>query len=206
MIGHRTASRRTLRYVVVPTIAFAATAGLIWRASYAAFDPSTSRSADAPGQVTLTNDTHGTALFNPGGPVAPGAGGSQCVQVTSTAGDAGAVRMYLTDLVGTANGFENRMMITVEQGSGSGAGTCAGFVADTAGPVIPRQSFAAAAEQFADFESGAGNWATHGNTTGESMSYKITWEFDTTGMSQSAQNSLMGEQTGLGFEWELQSV
>lgn len=206
MIGHRTASRRTLRYVVVPTIAFAATAGLIWRASYAAFDPSTSRSADAPGQVTLTDDAHGSALFHPGGPVVPGAAGTQCVKVTSTAGDAGSVRMYLTDLVGTTNGFQNHMMITVEQGRGSGTGSCVGFVADAAGQVIPRQSFAAAAEQFADFESGAGDWATHGNTTGESMSYKVTWEFDTTGMSQAAQNSLMGEQTGLRFEWELQSV
>ena len=206
MIGHRTASRRTFRYAVVPMIAFAATAGLVWRASYAAFDPSATHSTGAPGQVMVSDDAHGSALFHPGGPVTPGATGSDCIQVTSTAGDAGSVRMYLTDLVGTAHGLQDRMMITVEQGNGGGSGTCDGFAPDATGPVIPRQSFATAAERFSNFESAAGNWATHGNTTGESMSYRITWEFDTTGMSQSDQKSLMGEQTALGFEWELQGV
>ena len=107
MTTHRTASGRTMRYVVVPAIAFAATAGLIWRASYAAFDQSTPRSTAAPGQVDLTDDANGVALFHPDGSVTPGSTGTQCIRVTSSAGDPGEVRMYLTDLVDTAHGLQD---------------------------------------------------------------------------------------------------
>lgn len=202
MIGHRTSPGRTVRFVVVPLATFLVTAGVVWRASYASFDPSSGSAAATGGSVTLTDDAHGTPLFAPDALV-PGSSGTRCIEVTSTAGDPGEVRMYISHLVTSSAHLEEHLYLTVEQGAGGTSQSCMGFVADGA-PIIDHQSFATAAADHHDYATGAGSFTTRGDTTGESVSYQIRWVFDTTGMSPGDENAMMGAASGIDFQWEIQ--
>ena len=50
----------------------------------------------------------------------------------------------------------------------------------------------------------ARSWQTDG-TPGETQSYRGTWRFDTTGLSQDDINALQGARVGIDLVWELQS-
>ena len=191
---------------LVVGLAVALTGALVWHASSAVFSASFGPPLDErTGQSDiLVDDDQGAPLFAPSGPVFPGDSGSKCIEVTSTADESGAVRMYLTDLVHSRQGLERHLMVRVEEGTGGTFASCAAFVPEPDGVVIATQSLADAIARFHDYATGAGQWNTVGDATGESRSYRLTWIFDTTGMTPSEAQALVSATTGVGFEWELQ--
>lgn len=55
-----------------------------------------------------------------------------------------------------------------------------------------------------DFATGGAEWDTAG-APGETQSYRGTWRFDTTGMSQDQVNAMQGAVVSIDLVWELQS-
>lgn len=101
-----------------------------------------------------------------------------------------------------AQGLESHILMQVEQGTGGGFASCAGFVAD--GPGFPATSLATLSTINYDFVTGGTPWATTG-VPGESKTYKATWTFDTTGLTQAEVDALQGKSVSVDIVWELQN-
>ncbi|MDP3950298.1 MAG: hypothetical protein Q8Q19_06510 [Microbacterium sp.] len=175
---------------------------MVWQGSQAAFTASTRNAGSAwsAGNVVLTDDDLGAAAFTVEN-IVPGQTGEKCIVVTSGSDVAGEVRAYTQNLI-SAKGLENRIMFDLEQGTGGSFNDCTGFT-PTANNV-PEMSLAALSAANRDFATGGAPWATTG-TPGETQSYRGTWRFDTTGMSQSDIDALQGARVGIDLVWELQS-
>jgi hypothetical protein len=182
-------------------VAMLAASAMIWQASNAAFSSTTRNSGNnwSTGTVALSDDDAGSARFQVAN-MLPGQTDTKCIKVTADVSVAGVVKGYALNAVGAASGLASHVMITVDDGAGGSFATCQGFV--SAGTVIPLMSLASLAG-FTNYANGVGAWAVSPGT--QSRTYRITWTFDTTGMTQSQLDALQGEQTGLDFQWELQS-
>jgi len=112
------------------------------------------------------------------------------------------VRTYTQNLSKSAQGLEEHLKMTVDIGTGGSFNDCTGFTA-TSTPIVaqPLSTLATANNSFA---TGGTSWKTAG-TAGESKSYRATWTFDTTGMTQAQIDALQGAQTSVDLVWELQS-
>ncbi|WP_051476566.1 hypothetical protein [Arthrobacter sp. Br18] len=121
--------------------------------------------------------------------------------VTSRSNVAGEVKAYTQNLI-SSKGLENRIYFDLEQGTGGSFNDCTGFtpVANTV-PDLPISTLASVNR---DFATGGASWQTAGNP-GETQSYRGTWRFDTTGLSQDDINALQGARVGIDLVWELQS-
>ncbi|MHC5794661.1 hypothetical protein ACVXZ4_00735 [Lacisediminihabitans sp. FW035] len=175
---------------------------LIWQISVAAFTAQTQNVGNSwsTGSVNLTDDDLGAATFQLTN-VKPGDTGTNCIKVTSTSSVPGVVKTYIARL--GAQGLENNILITVEIGSGGSFGSCTGFVADAV--AAPAISIATAAAQSTDYATGILPWTTTGVTSGESKTYRVTWKFDVTSMTQSQIDALQGKSVSDDVVWELQS-
>jgi hypothetical protein len=193
-------TRKTVTVLATP-IAVLAAAGLIWQSSYSAFTGTTRNSGNnwATGAVALTDDDAGSARFQAGNLV-PGDTDTKCIKVTANATVPGVVKGYAINAVTSPQGLENYIKISVAEGTGGGFGTCAGFVSE--GSTIPDQSLASLAT-YSNYANGAGSWAVTPGS--QSKTYQITWKFDASGLTQSQIDQLQGAQTGIDFQWELQS-
>lgn len=176
--------------------------GMVWQGSQAAFTASTRNSGSSwsTGNVTLTDDDLGAAAFTVEN-IVPGQTGQKCIVVTSQSNVPGEVRAYTQNLI-SAKGLEARIYFDLEQGTGGSFDDCTGFT-PTANDV-PEMPIATLASVNSDFSTGGAAWKTTG-TPGETQSYRGTWRFDTTGMSQDAINALQGARVGIDLVWELQS-
>ncbi|MHA7304893.1 hypothetical protein ACX80E_06570 [Arthrobacter sp. TMN-49] len=176
--------------------------GMVWQGSQAAFTASTRNSGSSwsTGNVTLTDDDLGAAAFTVEN-IVPGQTGQKCIVVTSHSDVPGEVRVYTQNLT-TSKSLENRIFFDLERGTGGSFNDCTGFksVANT----VPEMSLAALSTVNHDFTTGGAPWQTAG-TPGETQSYRGTWRFDTTGLSQDAINALQGARVGIDLVWELQS-
>lgn len=192
---------RTLGTVIATPIAIVAAAALVWQSSYAAFSGTTRNSGNSwsTGSVALTDDDSGSARFQATGMV-PGATDTKCIAVTANATVPGVVKAYAVNPVASAVNLQNYVKVSVKYGTGGGFGSCDGFTA--AGVSIPEMSLESLA-QFSDYANGAGSWPVVAGS--QTRTYEITWTFDTTGLSQSQLDGLQGAQTGIDFQWELQS-
>jgi hypothetical protein len=101
------------------------------------------------------------------------------------------------------NGLEDNILGTMQSGTAGGFGSCAGFVADA--PAGPAASFDEVAVAHNSYATGALPWTTQGVAAGESKTYRITWTFDVTGMSQPEVDALQGKSISTDIVWELQS-
>jgi hypothetical protein len=175
---------------------------MVWQGSQAAFTASTRNAGSAwsTGNVVLTDDDLGAAAFTVEN-IVPGQTGQKCIVVTSGSDVPGEVRAYTQNLI-SAKGLEDRVFFDLEQGTGGSFNNCAGFT-PTAN-TVPEMSLAALAAASRDFATGGAPWVTNG-TPGETQSYRGTWRFDTTGMSQDEVNALQGARVGIDLVWELQS-
>jgi hypothetical protein len=182
-------------------VAVIAAAALIWQSSNAAFTGSTRNSGNnwATGQVTLTDDDAGSARFQVE-QMTPGDSGTKCIKVTATTSVDGVVKGYAVNPVASPQRLEDHVMVTIRSGQGGDFGSCAGFVAENT--VVPRSSLSQLAT-FNSFASAAGGWDVTAGT--HSRTYEVTWDFDTTGMSQASVDQLQGARTGIDLQWELQS-
>jgi hypothetical protein len=121
--------------------------------------------------------------------------------VTSTSSTSGTVKTFI-DRVG-AQGLENNILVSFEKGTGGTFANCTGFVPDTA--ALPAVSVAVAGATFSSYATGALPWVTTGSAVGESKTYRVSWVFDTAGLSQSAIDALQGKSVSADVVWELQT-
>jgi hypothetical protein len=197
-------TRHWLSAVAIP-VAVLLAAGTVWMASYAAFSADTRNSGNswATGQVTLTDDDNGSARFNVSG-IVPDQTDTKCIVVTSNSTVSGVVKTYVLNAVTSSAGLENHILISVSRGTGGSfaSPTCAGFTSEAV--VATDVPLATLITTNTDYASGLGSWTTTG-TPGEAKTYRITWKFDTTGLTQEQLDALQGAHTGVDFEWEIQS-
>jgi hypothetical protein len=174
---------------------------LVWQGSSAAFTARTQNVGNnwETGSVTLTDDDAGAAAFSVQN-ATPGATGSRCLTVTSTSTVAGVVKPYVARL--GAQGLENYIYIQMEQGTGGGFASCAGFVPE--GTPLPPAPLSYLSTANHDFATGGTPWATTG-VSGESRTYRVTWNFNTTGLSQVEIDALQGKSVSVDVVWELQN-
>lgn len=130
----------------------------------------------------------------------PGATETKCITITANATVPGVVKGYAINPVLSPAGLQDHIKVSVKEGAGGGFGSCTGFV--SAGTIIPTMSLTTLAS-FSNYATGAGGWAVSAGS--QSKTYEITWTFDTTGLTQSDIDNLQGAQTGIDFQWELQS-
>ena len=192
---------RKIGTVIATPIAIVAAAALVWQSSYAAFSGTTRNSGNnwSTGSVALTDDDSGSARFQ-ASEMVPGATETKCIAVTANASVPGVVKAYAMNPVVSASGLQDYVKVSVKYGSGGGFGSCDSFV--PAGVSIPEMSLTTLAG-FSDYANGAGSWSVSPGS--QTRTYEITWEFDTTGLSQTQLDGLQGAQTGIDFQWELQS-
>ncbi len=178
--------------------------GLVWQGSQAAFTASTRNAGNAwsTGQVVLTDDDNGVAGFTVEN-MLPGDTGQRCITVTSGSTVPGEVRAYVANLA-ESKGLEDRVKLEVEVGEGGSFADCTGFVPevrpDAPGP-LPLSTLAEVNNSYA---TGGATWTTEG-TPGESKTYRGSWEFDTTGMTQQEIDALQGARVSIDLVWELQA-
>jgi hypothetical protein len=178
--------------------------GLVWQSSYAAFT-ATTRSAGnswSTGAVNLTDDDSGVAAFSATNLV-PGSTGAKCIVVTSTASVPGEVRSYVTNLSSSGATLGDRITFKLESGTGGSFNNCTGFVAN--GAVEPSTPITTVAAARHDYATGGHPWATTGVAAGESRTYKGTWTFDTTGLTQQQVDALQGSSLSADLVWEFRS-
>lgn len=194
---------RTSRVAVASAtpIAVLVAAGLIWQSSNAAFTETTRNSGNnwSAGTVTLTDDDAGSARFQATNMV-PGATETKCIAVLVDTDVPGVVKGYAVNAQPSAHGLENHILVDIEAGTGGGFGSCTGFTSEET--IVTGATLG----QFAaidDYASGIGGWTVGAGT--DTRTYRITWTFSTTGMTQDEINQLQGDQTGIDMQWELQS-
>ena len=173
---------------------------LVWQGSLSAFSAQTQSVGNnwATGSVTLTDDDAGAAAFQIQN-VTPGQTGSRCLKVTSDSTVPGIVKVYIARL--GAQGLENNITIATQIGTGGTFASCTGFVPETS---LPAMSLSSAAAAISNYSTGVLPWTTTG-ASGETKTYKVTWAFDTTGLSQVAIDALQGKSVSADVVWELQS-
>jgi hypothetical protein len=179
-------------------------AGLfVWQGSNAAFTATTRSSGNSwsTGQVALTDDDLGAAAITIQHMV-PMQTGTKCIVVTSNSNVAGEVRTYFANLSPSAQGIEDHIMIVGQIGTGGTFNDCTGFVAS--GPSDPAASISTLAGYAYNYATGASAWTTSG-TPGEKRTFRFTWTFDTSGLTQQQIDALQGGTVSVDAIWELQT-
>jgi hypothetical protein len=197
-------TRRSRRIAIAAAgpLAVLLAGGLVWQASDAAFTSSTRNAGNAwsSGQVTLTDDDLGAAAFTVER-LTPGDTGTKCIVVTSNSDVPGEVRSYTQNLVVDSN-LEDHIFLKVEAGTGGSFNDCTGFVPNPGS--LPARPLSTLDTVNHDYATGGAAWVTAG-TPGESRSYRGTWTFDTTGLTQAEIDGLQGARVSVDLVWELQS-
>ena len=187
--------------VAATPVAIVAAAGLVYQSSHAAFSGSTRNSGNdwSTGAVALTDDDAGSARFQVAN-MTPGQTDTRCIKVTANATVAGTVKGYAVNPVTSPQGLENHIRVTLERGSGGDFASCAGFTLDEVLiPGVPLTNVFA----FNSFDKAVGGWDVPAGTS--TKTYRITYRFDTTNLSQAQVDQLQGARTGVDLQWELQS-
>jgi hypothetical protein len=178
--------------------------GLVWQSSHAAFT-ATTRSAGnswSSGAVALTDDDRGVAAFT-ATELVPGDTGTKCVVVTSTSTVPGEVRSYVSNLSTSGAPLADRITFKLEAGTGGSFNDCTGFTPDGAvETAYPLSTVAAARNSYA---TGGHPWTTTGAAGGETRTYRGTWVFDTTGLTQAQVDAYQGATVSADLVWELRS-
>ncbi len=104
---------------------------MVYQASYAAFSGQTRNSGNdwSTGSVNLTDDDNGSARFQVAN-MLPGDTDTKCIKVTANASVASTVKGYSVNPVPSSSGLENRIFVTIKDGTGGSFADCAGFTAD----------------------------------------------------------------------------
>ena len=202
-------SRRaqTLLAAATTPVAVVAAGALVYQASYAAFTGQTRNSGNewATGSVRLTDDDTGQARFRVAN-MLPGDTETKCIKVTADASVPSTVRGFTINPVTSVQGLENRIMISIIAGNGGGFADCAGFapLQDATNGVIVADAPLSMVSQKNTFETAMGGWDVPSGVN--SRTYKITWEFDTTGMTQAQIDQMQGAKTGVDIQWEMRTA
>lgn len=196
-----TTTTKVLATIATP-LALVALGATVYQASYAAFTGQTRNSGNewATGSVKLTDDDNGAARFRVAN-MLPGDTQTKCITVTADASVASTVKGYAINPVTSTVGLENRVKVTIENGTGGSFADCTGFVAS--GPALVNDQPLSAIAQVNSYETGFGGWSVAPGVS--SKTYRMTWRFDTTGMTQQQVDQMQGAKTGIDMQWEMQS-
>lgn len=196
-------SRKVLAALATP-VAVVAAGAMVYQASYAAFTGTTSNTGNewSTGSVNLTDDDSGSAMFQVQN-LLPGQSQSKCIRVTANASVPSTVKGYTVTPVKSAKGLEQHIDISIESGDGGSFANCTGFTPDgvTSIPDTPMSLLMAGAT---DWSNAMGAWAVAG-TGPESKTYRISYKFDTAGLTQGEIDALQGSRVGVGIQWEMRS-
>ncbi|KAA1427556.1 hypothetical protein [Nocardioides antri] len=200
-MGHPSSRTSRIAVAAATPVAIVAAAAMIWQSSNAAFTGSTRNSGNnwAAGAVALTDDDNGSARFQVQNMV-PGQTDSKCLKVTANASVPGTVKGYAVNPTSSVHGLESRIKIAIQAGTGGGFGSCDGFTSEET--LISGVTLGQLAT-VDTYEEGIGGWDVTAGT--HSRTYRVTWTFDTTGMTQNQIDQLQGAQTGIDMQWELRS-
>ena len=194
--SHRAPSRRTRRWAFGGAVltALVLATGVVWHSAYASFSDTTPNFpvTFATGTIVLGDDDAGSTMFSLSG-LKPGAAATRCITVTSTGAVPALVRFYGSSKT-SSKSLSSNLTVAVQDGSGASSGNCAGFVPSS---TVFRGSLAALPT---GFSTGVGDWATTGNSLGESRSYQIT-----VSMPSNASTASQAGTAGVAFTWEAQS-
>ncbi len=181
--------RRMIKAAAVPA-ALLASALVVWQGSYAAFSATTNDAANnwATGNVSLTDDDGGSAMFNAVG-LRPGSTGTKCIKVTSNSSLFGPVKLYTTSA--STNSLANYIDVTVAEGTPGDFTSCGAFVGSSiySGTLTAMPS---------TYGTGAGTWTP--STNPESKTYKFTYT-----VNAAAPSSVMNSTASATFTWEIQA-
>ena len=183
-------------------VALVALGGMVYQASYAAFTGQTRNSGNewATGSVKLTDDDNGAARFRVTN-MLPGDTQTKCITITADASVASTVKGYAINPVTSTVGLEDKVKVTIDSGTGGSFADCNGFTA--VGPAHVTDMPLTQVAQANTFASGFGGWTVPVGVS--SKTYRMTWKFDTTGMSQAQIDAMQGAKTGIDMQWEMQS-
>lgn len=183
-------------------VALVAAAGLVYQASSAAFTGQTRNSGNewSTGSVNLTDDDNGQARFQVAN-MLPGDTDTKCIKVTANASVPSLVKGYTVNPVTSAQGLENRVKVTIESGDGGSFADCTGFTAD--GPALVTGAPLSGLAATNTYEQGIGGWQVPAGV--HVKTYRFTWKFDTTGMTQAQIDQLQGAKTGIDMQWEMRT-
>lgn len=202
-------SRRAQKVMAAATtpIAVVAAAAMIYQASYAAFTGQTRNSGNewATGSVKLTDDDNGQARFRVAD-MLPGQTDTKCIKVTADASVPSTVKGFAINPVTSVQGLENKILITIESGTGGSFANCTGFVPlnDGSNGVIVADAPLTLVAQKNTFETALGGWDVDPGV--QTRTYRISWEFNTTGMTQAQIDQMQGAKTGIDIQWEMRTA
>ncbi|MFL6161390.1 MAG: TasA family protein [Jatrophihabitantaceae bacterium] len=195
-------SRRTARLLSVGAgvACLAASAAVVWQASYSAFSAQTSNPTNnwAAGTVLLSDDDSNTAMFSASN-LKPGNTGSKCIAVTSTGTLPSAVKLYGT-AAATTNALSTWINLVITQGTGGSFGSCTGFTPLASGSSVYSGTLASFATASTSYSNGVGSWAPTGSGS-DTRVFQISYTFDPT-----APNSTQAGTASVGFTWEAQNT
>jgi hypothetical protein len=196
-------SRRAQKLLVGATtpVAVLCAAAMVYQASYAAFSGQTRNSGNdwSTGSVNLTDDDNGSARFQVTN-MLPDQTEAKCIKVTANASVASTVKGYAVNPVPSSTGLENRIKVTIEDGAGGSFADCTGFQVQN--ELIADYTLAQLA-QANGWDTGVGGWTVPAGNS--SKTYRITWRFDTAGMTQAQVDQLQNSRTGIDIQWEMRS-
>ena len=196
-------SRRAQKIMAVATtpVAVVCAAAMVYQASYAAFTGQTRNSGNdwSTGSVNLTDDDNGLARLQVAN-MLPGDIARQCIKAAANASVPSTVKGYAVNPVPSTSGLENRVLVTIEDGTGGTFADCAGFTKEN--ELIKDTSLANLAKANT-YEAGIGGWTVAPGVS--SKTYRMTWRFDTTGMTQAQIDQLQNSRTGIDMQWEMKS-
>jgi len=207
---NRTTRARAVRSVA-PVAGLLAAGLLVWQGSYAAFNATTSNTADAwsTGSLALTNNggtaTYSgttTALFTETGLKVDQAAVAKCITVQSGGSLAGTLKLFRGAVSGTNSAtLAPALKVTVEAAGVTAAtnvaANCTNF--PTTG-ITTLHSAVGLSSLPTDYASASGVAVAAGT---QRVAYRITYTLPTTG-TQGGDNALQGSTAQADLTWEIQ--
>ncbi|MBJ7331284.1 MAG: hypothetical protein JHC95_15430 [Solirubrobacteraceae bacterium] len=166
---------------------------MVWHTTAAVFSGGTQNAGNAfaTGSVSLDDDDGGVAPFSVSG-MQRSDTGSRCIAVSYTGSLNAAVKLYAASVTGQLAPY---LDLTIEQGTGGGFSSCAGFAPSATLFSGTLQAFGAAATSHA---SGIGSWSP--TAPGQSRTFRVTYT-----LSPSAPASVQHGVAGAQLTWEARS-
>jgi hypothetical protein len=206
---NRTTRARAVRSVA-PVAGLLAAGLLVWQGSYAAFNATTSNTADAwsTGSLALTNNGgltgySGTtaALFTETG-LKVGDTGQKCITVQSGGSIAGSLKLFRGAVTGTNSALlAPALKVTVEAAgvavATNVAANCTGFPTTS---ITTLHNAVALSALPIDYATASGVAVATGT---QRVAYRITWSLPTTG-STGGDNALQSSTAQADLTWEIQ--
>ena len=180
--------------VAVLLLGLVGSAALVWQGTAAVFSATTDSPANSwiAGTVSLADDDGGAALFSVTG-LTPGRAGSNCLTIDYTGDVATIVALYAAASTDTAS-IAQFVNLTIQQGTGGGFGSCAGF---TAASTIFSGTLAAFTAAAQDYASGVGSWSPNGAAA---RVYRIAYTLDA-----ATPSTKQGGVCTVTFRWQSQA-